>query len=240
MEKLSLASWSNTGIKNLASLIIQNAATLKVLDMSYDLGLSFKDMKHIMSNCVNLTEVSFSNSRLSSQSTEALLKYLPPNILKLNLAGLTITDDNICKMVTKCRKIIELDLCGTRVTLKGVICIVNNLSTSLTNLWLPKQIGLCLDQSPNLPSILKLASNLKHLWWKSNAIPSMSIQSEMYHLKKHLPHLTINEVSQTIANPSVPFGRNGMWEVECKQVELFSSHYITKQSLISSWSPHEP
>ena len=31
LEKLSLASWSNTGIQDLAALIVQNAATLKVM-----------------------------------------------------------------------------------------------------------------------------------------------------------------------------------------------------------------
>ena len=131
--------------------------------MSYDLSLTPTDIKQIMSKCVNLTEISFSNSRLSSESTEALIRYLPSTVLKLNLAGLRITDKNIEEIVNWCKNIVELDLCGTRITLKGVICIVNNLSKSLVSLWLPTQITFTFDQSPNLLNILYLATNLKNL-----------------------------------------------------------------------------
>ena len=154
LEKLSLASWSNTEIKSMASLIVQNSETLKVLDMSYVMDINPIDMKHIMSNCMNLIEISFSNSRLSSESTEALIRYLPSNVLKLNLAGLRITDKSILEIMQWCKKIVELDLSGTRITLTGVISIVNNLSKTLENLWLPTQINFSIGESPNLLSIL--------------------------------------------------------------------------------------
>ena len=202
--------------------------------MSYDLSLTPTDIKQIMSKCVNLTEISFSNSRLSSESTEALIRYLPSTVLKLNLAGLRITDKNIEEIVNWCKKIVELDLCGTRITLKGVICIVNNLSKTLVSLWLPTQIPFTFDQSPNLLNILYLATNLKNLWWKSNELPSMAIQKEKHHLKKFLPHLTINEFPQNIADPSIPYGKNGIWEIECKPIEIFPSYLHTEKKNIEN------
>jgi hypothetical protein len=38
----------------------------------------------------------------------------------------------------------------------------------------------------------------------------MAIQKEKHHLRKFLPHLTINEFPQNIADPSIRFGKNGI------------------------------
>ena len=54
-------------------------------------------------------------------------------------------------------------------------------------------------------------------------------QSEMYCLKKYLPHLRINKVQQNIADPSVALGINGIWEIQSKPVEFFPSYLHTNK-----------
>ena len=131
-------------------------AILKVLDLSCYLKLNTEDIQHILCSCKNLTEIDFSKSKLRTKSISALVNFVPSDLLKLNLSGLRINDRNLEKLVKRCKKIIELDLSSTLITLKGVISISDNLSNSLVNLSLPNEIGLCLYSSPDLCEIIVL------------------------------------------------------------------------------------
>ena len=247
MVKLSLGSECNSCIcyklfenreeeKDLATLIVQNAQTLKVLDLSCYLKLNTEDIQHILCSCKNLTEIDFSKSKLRTKSISALVNFVPSDLLKLNLSGLRINDRNLEKLVKRCNKIIELDLSSTLITLKGVILISDNLSNSLVNLSLPNEIGLCLYSSPDLCEIIFLIASLKHLWWKScdvyelkrrsedHSRSSEALEFEIIHLKQMLQHLTINKIPHNIADPSYPYGDNGIWEIKCEQDDFFPSY----------------
>ena len=67
-----------------------------------------------------MTEIDFSKSKLRTKSISALVNFVPSNLLKLNLSGLRINDRNLEKLVKRCKKIIELDLSSTLITLKGM------------------------------------------------------------------------------------------------------------------------
>ena len=53
-------------------------------------------------------------------------------------------------------------------------------------------------------------------------------------MKKILPHLTVNEFPQSIADPSIPYGKNGIWEIECKPIGIFPSYLHTEKKKIES------
>ena len=67
-----------------------------------------------------MTEIDFSKSKLRTKSISALVNFVPSDLLKLNLSGLRINDRNLEKLVKRCKKIIELDLGSTLITLKGM------------------------------------------------------------------------------------------------------------------------
>ena len=39
-----------------------------------------------------------------------------------------------------------------------------------------------------------------------------------------LQHLTINKIPHNIADPSYPYGDNGIWEIKCEQDDFFPSY----------------
>ena len=99
---------------------ITHIAIIKVLDLSCYLKLNTEDIQHILCSCKNLTEIDFSKSKLRTKSISALVNSVPSDLLKLNLSGLRINDRNLEKLVKRCKKIIELDLSSTLITLKGM------------------------------------------------------------------------------------------------------------------------
>ena len=81
-----------------------------------------------------------------------------------------------------------------------------------------------------------LDTSLKHLWWKSCDVYELkrrsedhtrspeALEFEIIHLKQMLQHLTINKIPHNIADPSYPYGDNGIWEIKCEQDDFFPSY----------------
>ena len=82
-----------------------------------------------------------------------------PNIQKLSLSHLNVTDDNVKILVQRCDKLTELDLQNTSITGQAVTYIIENLSQTLTRILLPDQIDISI--------VLQLGSmpKLKYLWY---------------------------------------------------------------------------
>ena len=84
--------------------------------------------------------------------------------------------------------------------------------------------------------IFRTVPSLKHLWWKScdvyelkrrsedHSRSSEALEFEIIHLKQMLQHLTINKIPHNIADPSYPYGDNGIWEIKCEQDDFFPSY----------------
>ena len=89
---------------------------MKVLDLNGCKGLSLHSIKTVVSNCLELTEVNFDNTKLDTESIDYLCTNLTCKIEKLSLFRLKVTDENVKVLVQNCKKIIELDLGSTAVT----------------------------------------------------------------------------------------------------------------------------
>ena len=96
--------------------ILLNNQSLKVLDLNGCKGLSLHSIKTVVSNCLELTEVNFDNTKLDTETIEYLCTNITNKIEKLSLFRLKVTDENVKVLVQNCKKIIELDLGSTAVT----------------------------------------------------------------------------------------------------------------------------
>ena len=93
-----------------------------------------------------------------------------PNIQKLSLSHLNVTDDNVKTLVQRCDKLTELDLQNTSITGQAVTYIIENLSQTLTRILLPDQIDIGI--------VLQLGSmpKLKYLWYVLNELQRVHFQ----------------------------------------------------------------
>ena len=102
------------------NLCSQNSSTeaslIQVLHL-YGLELNFETVKQVVDSCVNLSEVNFSATKLSTNSVNYVVKNLTPNVQKLSLQDLeSVTDEQVATLVIRCNKLISLDLFKTSVT----------------------------------------------------------------------------------------------------------------------------
>ena len=213
---------------------------LQTLDLSAFRGLNLELMTNILS-CRSLTEISFRCIVLPEDDSNNLVQYLVENlssdIEKVSLAGLEcLTDEQIKTLVTRCKKIKELELFGCRkITEDSLTIIVEQcdqmvkLDVSHTNIgfsrnwndellkfdWLPVQ-----GRNPFLK--VKSMPKLKFL----NCQDTKRTPQETNNLRKLMPGLTINQHKMgfdlTIANPNKSIEtEDGLWDIFVKCTELF-------------------
>ena len=83
----------------------------------YGLNLNFETVKQVVDKCLNLSEVNFSDTKLSTDSVNYVVKNLTPNVQKLSLQDLeSVTDEQVSTLVIRCNKLTSLDLFKTSVT----------------------------------------------------------------------------------------------------------------------------
>jgi hypothetical protein len=150
------------------SAAMPHKSSLTVLDLSNCSGFDVwaNEFEDIITNFVELTEANFSNTSLSAQNISFLCNHLTIKIEKLSLGNLNldITDDNIKSLVSRCKKIKELDLHRTIISCHGIQSIIENLSNTLTKLTLAgfdqDWWGSIFRHCKGLQSMPKLS----HLW----------------------------------------------------------------------------
>jgi len=213
---------------------------LQTLDLSAFRGLNLELMTNILS-CRTLTEISFRCIVLPEDDSNNLVQYLVENlssdIEKVSLAGMEcLTDEQIKTLVTRCKKIKELELFGCRkITEDSLTIIVEQcdqmvkLDVSHTNIgfsrnwndellkfdWLPVQ-----GRNPFLK--VKSMPKLKFL----NCQDTKRTPQETNNLRKLMPGLTINQHKMgfdlNIANPNKSIEtEDGLWDIFVKCTELF-------------------
>ena len=236
LQKLSLCHMelNSNAMKNFSH------QKLQTLDLSAFRGLNLELMTNILS-CRSLTEISFRCIVLPEDDSNNLVQYLVENlssdIEKVSLAGMEcLTDEQIKTLVTRCKKIKELELFGCRkITEDSLTIIVEQcdqmvkLDVSHTNIgfsrnwndellkfdWLPVQ-----GRNPFLK--VKSMPKLKFL----NCQDTKRTPQETNNLRKLMPGLTINQHKMgfdlTIANPNKSIEtEDGLWDIVVKCTELF-------------------
>ena len=83
--------------------ILQNASTLKVLDLSKCFCLSSNDIEQIVKRCIKLTEANF--GQMEHYSISYLSRNLTTSIEKLGLPATNATNEDIKVLVARCNKL---------------------------------------------------------------------------------------------------------------------------------------
>ena len=205
--------------------ICQNGNTLQVLSLAYsniDYHHRTELIKKLLTSCPQLTELNLCllRSNLLDPHVCAIVENLPANILKLDLSRQGVNDKHVKTLVTRCKKITELDLIFTDITNDSLESIIENLNfleklaVSYTNIDFSM-----LRQLKAIPT-LKI---LRCLSWKKDDTEKIK------NLKLQLPHVSINEEYLHIASPycsdcKVPNWQDRLWEISLKQQDLFSKN----------------
>ena len=103
LEKLSLADLEITTIM-IDSICMQNGTTLEVLNLDICHGLSLEVIRQIFTQCVNLKEVNFRNTRISAATENYLAENMPSWVEKLDIGTLNFSDQNIMWVHNNCPK----------------------------------------------------------------------------------------------------------------------------------------
>ena len=212
---------------------------LQTLDLSAFRGLNLELMTDILS-CRTLTEISFRCIDLPNDSNN-LVQYLVENlsndIEKVSLAGIDcLTDEHIKTLVTRCKKIKELELWGCRnITEDSLTSIVEHcdqmvkLDVSHTN------IGFSRNWNDELLKFEMLPVQGRNPFLKVKLMPKLKVlncqntrrtSQETENLRKLMPGRTINQNEMgfdlTIANPNESIEtEDGLWDIFVKRTELF-------------------
>ena len=103
LEKLSLADLEITS-KMTDSICTQNGTTLKLLNLDICHGVSLEFVRQIFTQCVNLKEINFRNSRISAATENYLAEHMPSWVEKLDIGTLNFSDQNIMWVHNNCPK----------------------------------------------------------------------------------------------------------------------------------------
>ena len=110
LEKLLML---RTLTPKMATSICQNSKTLQILDLSSTIGDEDCHLR-IIKSCQELKELylplNHVLSDLSNGGLERIAKYISPNVGKLNLCTLYVTDNHVKILLSRCNKIKALHL----------------------------------------------------------------------------------------------------------------------------------
>jgi hypothetical protein len=235
LQKLSLSKFQ-LSLKIIGITSLQNGKTLKVLDLSKcsffvenfmqdSSKCEFDCIRQIVENCTELRELSLQMTHLCEKSIDFLVSNLTSNIEKVDLFDQSLLKDwHVKKLVTRCNKIIELDLGGwTSITTKSLDYIIENLKLTLVKLSL--EFAFLEFESSDLFK-LKSMKKLEVLCYNQGSEDwNIFEYVDCKLLKNHLPNLMItpNPEGKRIATPCQLENdqRHGFWEINAEQEELF-------------------
>ena len=144
LNKLKLRDMdvSDVNIKSLKKFVLQNRKTLQKLDLRTSKWLNLESIQFIVNNFSELTEVNLKNGYaiedvLSEQSINYLANNLTEKVVKLNLGNqVFVEDEHVMKLIGRCKRLTELSLNGTSISIDSLMCIIENLKHSLVILRL--------------------------------------------------------------------------------------------------------
>ena len=213
---------------------------LQTLDLSAFRGLNLELMTNILS-CRSLTEISFRCIVLPEDDSNNLVQYLVENlssdIEKVSLAGLEcLTDEQIKTLVTRCKKIKELELFGCRKITEDSLTIIVEQCDQMVKLDVSHiNIGFSRNWNDELLRFELLPVQGRNPFLKVKSMPKLKVlncqntnrtSQETDNLRKLMPGLTINKkdlgFDLTVANPNKSIEtEDGLWNIFVKCTELF-------------------
>ena len=223
LEKLAI-EWTHINSSMLNSISLQNGKTLEILALNYcfqTMGNEFRlePIQQLVKNCNQLKELSLNcHDEIYSDGIDFLVNNLPPNLQKLSLETLDVTDNQVLTLVKRCPKLIALNLAETFITNKGVSSIIEHLKSALEEI----DISLMdprLDKNPKKPCRRIGLTKILEL----KAMPKLQVllagQFETNKLRSlfETPHIKIDECDLEVALP----GRKKMWEIEVERLNIF-------------------
>ena len=147
-----------------------------------------------------------------SADVQFVCRNLTPNLVKLSLAGCRdkIDNEDVNELVSRCNKLIELDLSDASVLNdQAVTYIIQHLSGSLRKLSLSR----CFDIHPATFLGVKSMQELRNL-----NIFGLLLPQKLEILKKQLPNLNINEDHLCyIARSATGEKKNQLWDIRLWQ-----------------------
>ena len=205
--------------------ICQNGETLQILSLdgcNIDFYLRNELIQKLFTKCPQLTELNlnygigvttiFGDKILLDKNLCALVNNLTPNILKLNLGSQDfLKDKHVKTLVSRCKKITELNLSFTPITNDSMESIIRNLN------FLEK-LNVHSTENIDFSSLLQLKSipTLKIL--NCFDLTKQKDAEKIKNLKLQLPHISINEDHLSIACLT----KGGwIWEIRSEQQNLF-------------------
>jgi hypothetical protein len=132
--------------------------------------LDLESIKFIINNCnevtiLNLQRYPNDEDVLSEESINYLANNLSEKVEKLNLGYQTfVKDEHVMKLILRCKRLTELNLNGTSISLDSLTCIIENLKHSLVTLKL-SNTKLTFEELLELRAMPKLrVLNCSHLF----------------------------------------------------------------------------
>ena len=161
---------SNVNTKNLKKFVLQNRKTLQTLDLRTSKTLDLESIQFIINNCnevtvLNLQRYPNDEDVLSEESINYLANNLSEKVEKLNLGYQRfVKDEHVMKLILRCKRLTELNLNGTSISLDSLTCIIENLKHSLVTLKV-SNTKLTFEELLELRAMPKLrVLNCKHLF----------------------------------------------------------------------------
>ena len=112
----------------------------------FDFEVLSQIIQPIIDNCKGLTELNLPNEILMKvlpwlrkESIDYVVNNLTDNILKLNLNGIKIEDNQLKVLVARCNKITELNLNGSNVSNESVEHLLTYLQSTLGTIHILRQ-----------------------------------------------------------------------------------------------------
>ena len=163
-----------------------------------------KLFKTVIGKCTELREANFNWTGLHQDSISSLCENLTIKIKKLSLENLSIRDEQLEKLLTRCKSIQDLDVRHTNISEISVNAIRNHLPETLKKLALPDTLHYTsikiLEEMPKLEYLWLILAPYEykgHPW----ETPPEDYEEYQASLEKLLPKVKINFPIQT---PYVP------------------------------------
>ncbi|XP_022114119.2 S-phase kinase-associated protein 2 [Pieris rapae] len=200
LRKLSV---ENLNLSRRALGLIGKCNYMETLNLAMSQGIDEDGLRDILKGCPNLQSLNISWCNLAERTLQELVETLPQKLLRLNISGARkMTDEMVSALVTRCPRLLELDLSDCSSLGKDALTALLPLSR-LEHLALSR----CYLLPPHALTKLSSMSSLQYLevW---GMLPSTSLNV----LKTTLPAIQVNKfMFSAIARPTIGTKRTSIW-----------------------------
>ncbi|XP_034838976.1 S-phase kinase-associated protein 2 [Maniola hyperantus] len=200
LRKLSLES---VNLSEPTQELIGKCGNMETLNLTMAQGLTVEGLTAILEGCTALQSLNISWCNLNEDALQILVELLPQKLQRLNLGGArTLTDDMVAALVSRCPRLLELDLSDcSRLAVASLTALLS--LSRLEHLALSR----CYLLPPHALTKLRSMAALQYLevW---GMLPTASTNA----LRAALPAIQINQFKfSAISRPTVGTRRTSIW-----------------------------